>query len=522
MVKEVLDKRKLKKSKKSWEWIYSEEAWNVLKAKTPEEEYIANREAEIKEVKDKIKENEKAIEEVGKKLPSREEEIESKKKMVEEFSIRRLSEFLSDEELEIIKKWRKYSELDEIIEEWKVDPLDGLIEKIFEWINNLTDEEKLIVAEYLWTKQIILVSICQYECQWGSSCSVGFCYNDFEDEMYKYYEVKKNIGKLWLDKRHKFVWNSCWRIDDNFYANVRKQVSDEVMSEWYKVGKLEFEKLNKEKQKLKKILEDLQERKCAVKKYGFPEKEAISLYQWCEDLEWVKDEVYDKENQTYVVLNEYTIPYSAAGCEYWREINIKRGDNTTKKRFKYRDAYDYDYKNPRHEYTKIESIRVDWNKVEVTVSSGKYKDVYTFDIAYKEDKKTLSSVGKKEFEESIRSMEESLIIENTKDQKYLASYNFALRKVPGAFGNNWMNLETELSYDKAKVVYENIIPEKWEAHVTILTQTDASWDMWRQFALIRYIVTSEWATKVDDYYYWELNQIEWNVDKEKMKEFKDW
>jgi hypothetical protein len=51
------------------------------------------------------------------------------------------------------------------------------------------------------------------------------------------------------------------------------------------VGKLEFEKLNKEKQKLKKILEDLQERKCAVKKYGFPEKEAISLYQWCEDLE---------------------------------------------------------------------------------------------------------------------------------------------------------------------------------------------------------------------------------------------
>jgi chromosome segregation ATPase len=75
-----------------------------LKAKTPEEEYIANREAEIKEVKDKIKENEKAIEEVGKKLPSREEEIESKKKMVEEFSIRRLSEFLSDEELEIIKK----------------------------------------------------------------------------------------------------------------------------------------------------------------------------------------------------------------------------------------------------------------------------------------------------------------------------------------------------------------------------------------------------------------------------------
>jgi hypothetical protein len=85
-----------------------------------------------------------------------------------------------------------------------------------------------------------------------------------------------------------------------------------------------------------------------------------------------------------------------------------------------------------------------------------------------------------------------------------------------------MNLESELSYDKAKVVYENIIPEKWEVHVTILMQKDASWDMWRQFWLIKYIVTPEWAEKIDEYFYWELNQIEWNVDNEKMKEFKDW
>ena len=84
------------------------------------------------------------------------------------------------------------------------------------------------------------------------------------------------------------------------------------------------------------------------------------------------------------------------------------------------------------------------------------------------------------------------------------------------------DLDSELPYDKAKVVYENIIPEKWEAHITILTQKDASWDMWRQFTLIRYIVTPEWATKVDDYNYWELNQIEWNVDKKKMEEFMKW
>ena len=130
MVKEVLDKENLKKAKKSWESIYSEEAWNVLKAETPEEEYIANREAEIKEIKDKIKENKKAVKEVEKKLPGQKEKAEREKKMVEEFSVKRLSEFLSDEELETIKKWREYSELDEIIGEWIVDPLENLIKKI--------------------------------------------------------------------------------------------------------------------------------------------------------------------------------------------------------------------------------------------------------------------------------------------------------------------------------------------------------------------------------------------------------
>jgi hypothetical protein len=75
-----------------------------LKAKTPEEEYITNREAEIKEVKNKIEENKKAIKEAEEKLPSREEEKEIEKKIIEEFSIKKLSEFLSEDELEIIKK----------------------------------------------------------------------------------------------------------------------------------------------------------------------------------------------------------------------------------------------------------------------------------------------------------------------------------------------------------------------------------------------------------------------------------
>lgn len=527
MVKEVLDKENLKKAKKSWESIYSEEAWNVLKAETPEEEYIANREAEIKEIKDKIKENKKAVKEVEKKLPGQKEKAEREKKMVEEFSVKRLSEFLSDEELETIKKWREYSELDEIIGEWIVDPLENLIKKIFEWIKDLTDEEKLIIAKYLWNKQIIYVDMHQYECQRGFDCTVGFYYTDFSDEMDKAREVQKNLGKLWLNNYVNFVWDSCYSLNDELYEKTRQIMKEESLSDIEKENKLEFDRLNKEWENLGKKLESIEERKHAVEKYGLPEKEAISLYQRSEDLEWVHDEAYDKENRTLVVLHEYSDYNGNGGTEYWTVISIKRGKNTTKKSFKYRDRYDYRNDNPRHEYKKIKSVKVDWDKVEVTVSRGKSTDTYTFDIAYKEDKKSLSSVEKKEFEESIRKVKERLIVENTRDQKYLASHNFSLRKIPWAFSRvkeGWMgyDLDSELPYDKAKVVYENIIPEKWEAHITILTQKDASWDMWRQFTLIRYIVTPEWATEVDDYNYWELNRIEWNVDKEIMKEFKDW
>jgi len=513
MSKEVLDNEKLKKAKKSWEWIYSEEAWNVLKAKTPEEEYIVNREVEINEMKGKIEENKNAIKETEKKLASREEEKEIEKKIIEEFSIKKLSEFLSEDELEILKKWRERSELDGIIEERRVDPLKDLINKIFEWVKDFPLEEKLVIASYLQNKHIMLL---------GMGGTFWFYYTDFPDEIVFADKVKSNLRKLWLDDFVDYIWDSCYKIDYNVFNKAKEKIRKENLPESDKKVQFELDKLKEEWNKMEKKLESIEERKNAVQKYGLPEKEAISLYQWSENLEWVHDEFYDKENHTLVVLHEYSDYNGSGGTEYWTIINVKRGKNTTKKSFKYRDRYDYRNDNPKHEYKKIKGVKVDWDKVEVTVSKGKSTDTYTFDIAYKEDKKSLNSAEDENFEESIRKVEESLIIENTKDQKYLASHNLALRKVPGAFDKDWMSLESELSYDKAKVVYENIIPEEWEAHVTILMQKDASWDMWRQFWLIKYIVTPEWAEKVEEYFYWELNQIEWNVDNEKMKEFKDW
>lgn len=502
--------------KKALKWKSSEKVGNILEAKTPEEEYIANCEIEIKEVKEKLEENEKALKETEKQLPSHDEEKKMEKKMIEIFSIKKLSEFLSEDELNIVKEWRGYNELIQAIK--GKDKYADLMEKIYEWINNFSDEEKLIIAEYLWSKQIILIDMHQYDARRWHSITVGFYYTDFANEMDKVHEIQRNLRKLWLEEYVGFVWDSCYRIDDNFYASAREKVKKENASDMENWNQEKFNKLTKEWENLERKLEKIEERKSAVEKYGLPEKDAISLYQWREKLEWIHDEVYDKENNVCVVLHEYSDYSGSGGSEYGTVISIKRGKNTTKKSFKYRDRYDYRNDIPGHEYRKIDSVKVDWDKVEVTVSSGRSTDTYEFNIAYKEPKK---SIDRKEFEESIKKIEKQLIDENTKKENYLASYNLSMRKVPWAFDYKSMDLESEIPYEEAKIIYEDIDSESGEAHVIIKKHMDASGDMWRQFWLVKYVVTPKWAEMINEYSYWEWALDDKNVQK-KIAEFSKW
>lgn len=499
--------------KKALKWKSSEKVGNVLEAKTPEEEYVANCETEIIEIMEKVKKNEKALKEVEKQLPSHDKE----KEMMENFSIKKLSEFLSEDELNIVKKWREYNELIQAIK--GSDKYSSLIEKIYGWIKNFSDEEKLIIAEYLWSKQIILIDMHQYDAKRWHSITVGFYYTDFANEMDKVHEIQINLRKLWLEEYVGFVWDSCYRIDNNFYASAREKVKKENASDmenWYQE---KFNKLTKERENLERKLEKIEERKSAVEKYGLPEKDAISLYQWREKLEWIHDEVYDKENNVCVVLHEYSDYSGSGGSEYGTVISIKRGKNTTKKSFKYRDRYDYRNDIPGHEYRKIESIKVGWDKVEVTVSSGKFTDTYEFNIAYQEPKKI---IDRKEFEESIKKIEKQLIEENTKDLRYLASHDFELRKTPWAFSAPfWADLETELPYKKAEVIYENLDPENWVAHITIKKHNDASWAQGLEFSLVKYVVTPKWAKKLDEYSYWQY-ALDTESVKKKIVEFSRW
>ena len=92
-----------------------------------------------------------------------------------------------------------------------------------------------------------------------------------------------------------------------------------------------------------------------------------------------------------------------------------------------------------------------------------------------------------------------------------------MRKVPWAFEKAY-----ELNYEEAKIIYEDINPESWVAHIILLKHADATWDMGRQYWLIKYVVTPEWAANVWEFFYWEAQLRDGDIDKKKLEEYKHW
>ena len=496
MVKEIIDKENSKRNSKNITWTVSSKLKNTLKANSPEEEYLANCKLEIEETEKRLKEKRDEFEEAREALP------DYKEKSLENFSVRKLSEILTADELNIITKVKETTD--------NADKQD-LSKKIFEWIKALPDEERIIIASYLQKKDFLLLGL-------GGNDSLGFYYTDFPDEMDEVDEIKSNLNKLWINKFIKYVWESCYRIDDEIYRNAKEKIAKENASTLEKESQTAFDNLREEKKTLETVLENLNKKKAAVEKYGLPENDAISLNQWSEDLNyWFHDEVYDKENHVCVILNEYSEYSGNWGSEYWTIINVKRGANKTEQRFKYRDANNSEKDNENYEYERIENVEVDWNEVKVTVSNGKSSDTYTFKIAYKAVKNSLNATEKKNIVEAIKNVEKDLIDKNTKKEVYPASYNLSMRKIAWA-----LDEEHELNYEDAKIIYEDIDAETWIAHIILLKHADATWDMGRQYWLIKYVVTPEWAANVWEFFYWEAQLRDGDIDKKKLEEYKHW
>ena len=195
----------------------------------------------------------------------------------------------------------------------------------------------------------------------------------------------------------------------------------------------------------------------------------------------------------WAILVEYSYyPGWWCGMEYWVKIFVKRWKKSDYRRIVYRDAYSSAYDDRWKAYNSIDLVKVEGNKVTVTLSSNSRKDDYTFYLEKNEiEEKLLSPENQEKFKEHIETEEERLLKENTRENGIMPSnYDLVYMKMP------WSRIYDK-KYEEAEIIGEDIDLWKWECCIVIKTQIDANADGWMQFAWLKYVITPTSTHLVD-------------------------
>lgn len=470
----------------------------------PEQEFMKKCDDEIKKTLEEIKKIEEKRTKIQESIPTMDMDF------TEKLCLNALSDLLSEAELHIVKKWRTNEDLEDIYEHTK-SYRDKLAERILDWLKDLDEDRKIIFARYLSKKRII--------CCWDSDYNFWFYYTDIDTKRCD--ETINTINTLWLRKYVWYVWDSCYNIDKKHVEAAQKRIFDASLTEDQKKSKEQLELLKEKSSSLESKLSDIERKQYAVEKYWLPAERAMSILSREEGIDIPKDKRFDKDNNTYVILSDYSYYSWSWWIEYWVIINVKRWSNTKELKIKYRDAYSSSNDDWSKNYETIKDVRVQWDKVLVTVSSRERTQTYEFNI--KDDSKRehlLNTEEQSKFKKRYEEETKRLIDENTKHNlKYPAIHNFTFRKIPWAFGSDWMHpYDTEMTYDKAEIVDKYIDTSKGIAYVVIKSQIDSSWDMWRQFSRTKYGITNSDTREIERENLWELSIIEGKKPSLRAKE----
>lgn len=211
----------------------------------------------------------------------------------------------------------------------------------------------------------------------------------------------------------------------------------------------------------------------------------------CRDSEFIYGE--SLKDIIWAILVDYSYyPWWWCWMEYWVKIFVKRWKESDSRRIVYRDAYSSAYDDRWKSYNSIDSVKVEWNKVILTLSSNSRKDDYTFYLEKNEiEEKVLSPEAQERFEGHIELEKERLLKENTRENGIMPSnYDLVYMKMP------WSKIYNK-KYEKAEIIGENIDLWKWECYIVIKTQIDANADGWMQFAWLKYKITPTGTELVD-------------------------
>jgi hypothetical protein len=264
----------------------------------------------------------------------------------------------------------------------------------------------------------------------------------------------------------------------------------EKLEQIWESDKIEWLESIEEKEKIAQVLWKEVERKDIPLSYSSWINSSRSAW-CCRDSKFIYGE--SLKDIIWAILVDYSYyPGWWCGMEYWVKIFVKRWKESDSRRIVYRDAYSAAYDDRWKSYNSIDSIKVEWNKVTLTLSSNSRKDDYTFYLTKNEiEENVLSPEAQEKFKERIESEKERLLKENTRENGIMPSnYDLVYMKMP------WSRIYDK-KYEKAEIIGEDIDLWKWECYIVIKTQIDANADGWMQFARLKYKITPTSTHLVD-------------------------
>ena len=433
--------------------------------------YLDEQKKVISDITERIKELAQTKKEKEKSIPKMDSDF------VERVCLIELSKVLTKDELEFVRKWNEYWRT--LYEHYKAtwSFKDELAKKIMDRLKTLNEDKKLVFAEYLSNKGILLF--------WSDYR--GFFH--YSDDIYsKYIEIQNNLKELWLDKCVEYVWDLCYDIDKLIIETAKEGVFDETLSQEILLIKKEIEKINEEIEQLKIEKYDITKKTKAVYHYWLPVNQAISTLEWKNSLDWnIVSEFVDDQEKVYVYLCDYSYyPWWWCWMEYWVKIFVKRWLKTDMKGIVYRDAYSSRWDDRSKAYRNIDKVKIMDDKIIVIVSSSERSDTYVFWLQKQKEEiseKCLSTAEQEKFKERITKEKERLLQENIRRYGIMSSnHDLVYMKMP------WSKIY-DRKYEEAKIIDESINLWEWICYLVIKTQIDANAADWMQFAWLKYEIT---------------------------------
>lgn len=392
------------------------------------------------------------------------------------------------------KKEKDQEKINELLN--KKEELVKTIESfIFEKLENATDEEKIVVGEYLYKKEIL------------RGCG-GF--GDFKNPTTcKGCHINENvIIRLRLKKYIEFVGDRCYRLPQEIKEEALIKLAEKKERETAKA-------LNQKKKKIESTIEKLEKEKDEKKKllriylilkhnnkldYEEVHKSMPELMETIKGMGGVKYVDAEPKENIGVVLVDESAYYGSGGCEYGVSVIAFRDGETEREYFKWRDPYSpsKDAHWLHFKEAEIKNITEDGFDVILKNYDGG-KETKHFALKKQKNEKNLeaklSPEEQKEFIEYIDECKKELLKRHYRENAMMPRYvtlGENLRDFQGTVPRELVyNSEEMIPYQKPEIVDCFIDKNKGEAILVVKAQIDYAIERGLQYEWVVYHINNK-------------------------------